>query len=68
MFPIRKREHGGIYFAAACARDQREKDRCSKGKAAREEYVRVRDALIRLLGPEPAPPALTAVEPTLPFY
>ena len=47
MAPVRQREHaglGGLYFAASCEAGLQ--GRCSKGKAAAEEYLRVRDALL----------------------
>jgi hypothetical protein len=55
MTPIRKRLRGGLYFAATC--EDALHGSCSKGAAAREEYLRIHDALTRL-GPEPAAPPM----------
>jgi hypothetical protein len=45
MFPIRERANGGgLYFAATC--EDKLSGSCSKGAAAREEYLRVREALL----------------------
>ena len=67
MAPIRKRDSGRIYWASSCAREQHDKDRCSKGRAAREEYIRVRDALMEVIRHEPPPPRESATEVPLPF-
>jgi hypothetical protein len=54
MAPIRKRDGGGLYFAATCAEGLH--GHCSKGRAAAEEYRLVRATLLSWpTGSEPPP-------------
>ena len=63
MAPIRKRKRGRLYFAASC--EDALHGRCSKGQAARQEYTRIREALLALAGL--AVPAPMQDAPRLPF-